>query len=77
MQPWGVELLYYARREKPALEEMGVELVTELEQFVSRCDVVTINLPLTDKTRGMFNKDVISKMKKVSRVNAVLRLGEV
>ena len=40
-------------------------LVTDLDEFARRCDVITVNVPLTDKTRGMVNKeDVISKMKK-------------
>ena len=67
VQPFGVKMLYYARRDKPAMAELGVERVTVLEEFVSRCDVVSINLPPTDKTKGMFGKDVISKMKKVRR----------
>ena len=66
MQPRNVELLYYARHEKPAMTEMGVELVKNLEEFVARCDVVTINILLTDKTRGMFNREIIGKMKKVT-----------
>jgi hypothetical protein len=30
----------------------------------STCDVVTINCPLHEGTRGMFNKEFIGKMKK-------------
>jgi CRISPR/Cas system-associated protein Cas10 (large subunit of type III CRISPR-Cas system) len=32
--------------------------------MLAQCDVVTINCPLHEKTRGLFNKDLISKMKK-------------
>ncbi|KAL0054924.1 hypothetical protein WJX82_004525 [Trebouxia sp. C0006] len=36
----------------------------EFDDLIKKCDVVTINLPLTDKTKGMFNKETIGKMKK-------------
>ena len=65
LQNWDCNLLYYGRHEKPAMKEIGVKLVTDLDEFVSQCDLITINVPLTDKTRGMFNKEVIGKMKKV------------
>jgi formate dehydrogenase len=32
--------------------------------MLGQCDVVTINCPLHEKTRGLFNKELISKMKK-------------
>ena len=42
--------------------------MTELHEFASRCDVITLNVPLTDKTRGMVNKDVINKTNKVRKL---------
>lgn len=59
------ELLYYdyqplsAEKEK----EIGARRVENLEEMLAQCDVVTINCPLHEKTRGLFNKDLISKMK--------------
>lgn len=59
------ELLYYdyqplsAEKEK----EIGCRRVTDLEEMLAQCDVVTINCPLHEKTRGLFNKDLIAKMK--------------
>jgi formate dehydrogenase len=47
------ELLYFDCRRVDSLEEM-----------LAQCDVVTINCPLHEKTRGLFNKELISKMKK-------------
>ncbi|KAG7193580.1 formate dehydrogenase (NAD+) [Scheffersomyces spartinae] len=40
-----------------------VERVTSLEDMVSRSDIVTINCPLHENTKGLFNKNLISKMK--------------
>lgn len=40
-----------------------VEKVEDLKDLVSRADVVTINCPLHEKSRGLFNKELISHMK--------------
>jgi len=59
------ELLYFdyqplsAEKEK----EIGCRRVESLEEMLAQCDVVTINCPLHEKTRGLFNKDLINKMK--------------
>ncbi|KAK5109206.1 hypothetical protein LTR62_007188 [Meristemomyces frigidus] len=62
------ELLYYdyqplsAEKEK----EIGCRRVENLEDMLAQCDVVTINAPLHEKTKGLFNKELLSKMKKGS-----------
>ena len=60
------ELLYFDYQPlKPEVEkEIGCRRVENLEEMLGQCDVVTINCPLHEKTRGLFNKDLISKMKK-------------
>ncbi|KAK4690719.1 formate dehydrogenase, partial [Lecanoromycetidae sp. Uapishka_2] len=60
------ELLYFDYQPlKPELEkEIGCRRVNDLEEMLAQCDVVTINCPLHEKTRGLFNKELISKMKK-------------
>lgn len=60
------ELLYFDYQPlSPELEkEIGCRRVDSLEELVSQCDVVTINCPLHEKTRGLFNKDLLAKMKK-------------
>lgn len=40
-----------------------VQRVEKLEDMVSQSDVVTINAPLHEGTRGLFNKELISHMK--------------
>ena len=42
--------------------QMGVELV-ELEELMARADFVTIHLPKTKETAGMFNAELLSKAK--------------
>ena len=60
------ELLYFDYQPlKPDIEkEIGARRVEKLEDMLSQCDVVTINCPLHEKTRGLFNKEMISHMKK-------------
>ncbi|KAG0640220.1 NAD-dependent formate dehydrogenase AciA/Fdh [Tuber brumale] len=62
------ELLYFDYQPlKPEVEkEIGCRRVHNLEEMLAQCDVVTINCPLHEKTRGLFNKELISKMKKGS-----------
>lgn len=62
------ELLYFDYQPlKPEVEkEIGCRRVESLEEMLAQCDIVTINCPLHEKTRGMFNKELISKMKKGS-----------
>ncbi|CAN3357210.1 formate dehydrogenase 1 [Diutina catenulata] len=40
-----------------------VQRVESLEDMVSQADIVTINCPLHETSRGLFNKELISKMK--------------
>jgi formate dehydrogenase len=60
------ELLYYDYQPLPAQaeKEIGCRRVENLEEMLSQADVVTINCPLHEKTKGMFNKALISKMKR-------------
>lgn len=59
------ELLYfdYQPLSKEKEKEIGCRRVDSLEEMLAQCDVVTINCPLHEKTRGLFNKELISKMK--------------
>jgi len=62
------ELLYFDYQPlAPQVEkEIGCRRVHSLEEMLAQADVVTINCPLHESTRGLFNKDLISKMKKGS-----------
>ncbi|KAK3056044.1 formate dehydrogenase (NAD+) [Extremus antarcticus] len=60
------ELLYfdYQPLSSEKEKEIGCRRVDNLEEMLAQCDVVTINCPLHEKTRGLFNKELLSKMKK-------------
>ncbi|KAI0642499.1 NAD-dependent formate dehydrogenase [Trametes meyenii] len=60
------ELLYYDYNPLPqeTATQLGARRVEDLKDFVSQCDVVTINAPLHDGTRGLVNADLLAHFKK-------------
>ncbi|MDN6676674.1 NAD(P)-dependent oxidoreductase, partial [Corynebacterium variabile] len=58
------EIVAYDPYANPArAAQLGVELV-ELDELVARADFVTIHLPKTKETAGMFNAELLAKSKK-------------
>lgn len=60
------ELLYYDYQSLPKDKEEKVHAkrVEDLKEIVSRADVITINCPLHEGTRGLFNKELFKHVKK-------------
>lgn len=61
---FGCEVYAYSRTKK---EVEGVTFV-DLDTLLSTCDVVSLHVPLNDKTKNLINKDKLELMKK----NAIL-----
>ncbi len=59
------ELLYYDYQGlTPELEQkVGAKRVDSIEELVSKCDVVNISAPLHSGTKGLINKQLLSKFK--------------
>jgi len=66
LKPFDMHLHYTDRRHLPedVEQELGLTYHPDVESMVKVCDVVTINCPLHPGTEHMFNKDLISKMKR-------------
>ncbi|KAJ7561092.1 hypothetical protein O6H91_03G013700 [Diphasiastrum complanatum] len=66
LKPFNCNLLYYDRNSigEQLEKELGAIREPDLDTLLSKCDVVVLNVPLTDKTRGFFDKERLSKMKK-------------
>lgn len=60
------ELLYYDYQDLPAdaAKAINARRVTDLNEFLAQCDVVTVNAPLHEGTVNLINKDNIKHMKK-------------
>ncbi|TXF13134.1 hydroxyacid dehydrogenase [Pelomicrobium methylotrophicum] len=62
----GMQVVAYdpaLRSDDPALAEIGIRRV-ELAELLSTSDVVSLHVPLTDKTRALLNRQQLSAMKK-------------
>ena len=66
MKPFDVHLHYFDRHKLPdsVEKELNLTFHDSVESMVKVCDVVTINCPLHTETENLFDKKMISKMKK-------------
>ncbi|RPD54668.1 NAD-dependent formate dehydrogenase [Lentinus tigrinus ALCF2SS1-7] len=67
LQPFNPkELLYYDYNPLPAdaAAKVGARRVEDLKDFVSQCDIVTVNAPLHEGTKGLINADLLKHFKK-------------
>ena len=62
---FGCKVIAYSRTERDKLLRMGVKY-TSLEELLEQSDVVSLNVPLTDKTRGLIGKKELERMKKTA-----------
>ncbi|KAH0827434.1 hypothetical protein J3R83DRAFT_4106 [Lanmaoa asiatica] len=60
------ELIYYDYAPLPeaAAKAVKARRVEDLKEFVSQCDVVTVNCPLHEGTRGLVNAELLKHFKK-------------
>jgi formate dehydrogenase len=65
LKPFNVKMLYYDQFPLRTVEEhvLGARFASK-EQLVEQSDVITINTPLTPETDGMFDRNLIFRMKK-------------
>lgn len=72
----GMTVTYHNRRRLPPADEGGARYV-DFETLLARSDVVSLNLPLNESTRGMIGKTEFAKMKKGAVVVNTARGGVV
>jgi len=53
--------------------EMGIEVLTNLDDLCKRSDYITLHVPVTDQTRGMINAQRLAMMKSTVRIINVAR----
>jgi formate dehydrogenase len=66
LKPFDVGLHYTDRHRLPSQveEELGVTFHESTQEMVPVCDVVTINAPLHPETEGLFDEEMIGRMKR-------------
>ena len=60
---FGAKVIAYNRSESDKAKAMGIEYKS-LEEVLSESDIVSLNLPLNDTTRGFISADKLALMKK-------------
>lgn len=60
---------------KEFVEKKGGEYISELDDFWSKCDFISVHVPKTKDTVNLINKDTIAKMKKGVRLINCARGG--
>ena len=61
-----MRVVYFDSIRRPDLEaDLGVKFVS-LEELLENSDIVSVHIPLNEKTRNMINADALSKMKKTA-----------
>ena len=61
---FGMKLLYCDQQANQQAErQFGAVQAENLDQLLSQADFVTLHLPLTEQTKGMFHYETIAKMK--------------
>jgi formate dehydrogenase len=66
LKPFDVKLHYFDQHRLPESveKELGLTYHPSAEDMVKDCDVVTVNCPLHPGTLGLFNDELIGKMKR-------------
>ena len=65
LRPFDVNALYYDQRRLTTVEEISLGArYAPFDELVESCDAISINTPLTPETDGLFNRDVLFRMKK-------------
>ena len=74
---FGLKIIYHNRnRLPPAVENIhGAEYVSELDELIARCDILTLHCPLTPATHHLINAQRLALMKPGSCVINTARAG--
>lgn len=62
---FGCRVVAYSRTVKPELQDAGMEYLS-LEELLKTSDIVSLHVPLNDKTKGLIGEKEIGMMKKTA-----------
>ena len=61
-EAFGMKVLYYPTSGKPHSDRYEAD--TDLDSFLSRCDVVSVHCPLNERTNGLIGYEQLTRMKR-------------
>ena len=61
-EAFGMKVLYFPTSGKPHSDRYEAD--TDLDSFLSRCDVVSVHCPLNERTNGLIGYDALARMKR-------------
>lgn len=61
--PFGMDIVYYCRHPHKEWDNMYHVQYADLDTLLSSSDYISINVPLTNQTKGMIGKEELAKMK--------------
>lgn len=65
LRGFGCQLLAYDTKPDPAQLESPVPIeFVSLDELLTRSDIISLHLPLTDQTQGLFNTETLNRMKR-------------
>lgn len=66
LHPWGVKILYNDIFRNKTMEKNfpGIKFIDNYEEIFTNCDIISVHIPLTEKTKGIVNRDLLKLMKK-------------
>lgn len=71
VKPFNVNILHYDTQQKEDTDLS--KAVDSFDELLEESDVITIHVPLSDSTEGLFNKETLNKMKEGSYLINVAR----
>ncbi|TLM79768.1 MAG: phosphoglycerate dehydrogenase [Actinobacteria bacterium] len=76
VRPFGVRMIGFDPYTSPEkAQAMGVELIDDIDEILAQADFITVHLPKTKETIGMFGPDQFAKMKDGVRLINTARGG--
>lgn len=64
LAPFGCETYYYSRTRKSQEEERRYHAIyLPREELIARCDIISLHTSVTDETKGLVDKQFLSRMK--------------
>lgn len=60
---FGMKVIYFSKTRKPKLEKKMGLVYLELEQLLEKADIISINCPFNEETKGILNKEKLELLK--------------